>query len=60
MTPLITGIYTPWPYNSYHKITMQGYASYQVMREDRFVRIELIEMEGRKAWSSPFAVNYGL
>lgn len=51
---------TPWPDNGYQRINGRGRTSYQIMREDRFVRIELIDQEGRKAWSSPFAVNYGI
>lgn len=32
-------------------------ARYHIKPTDRFVRIELIDTEGRRAWSSPFAVN---
>ena len=34
-----------------------GSASYRVKPTDRYVRIELIDGAGNKAWSSPFAVN---
>ena len=48
---------TPWPDGGYQEIGGKGRASYQIMYEDRFVRIELIDRNGRKAWSSPFAVG---
>ena len=48
---------TPWPEGGYQKIDGRGYASYRLMYEDRFVRVELIDRDGRKAWSSPFSVR---
>ncbi len=48
---------TPWPDGGYQKINGKGRASYQIMYEDRFVRIELIDRSGRKAWCTPFAVG---
>ena len=48
---------TPWPDGSYQEIGGKGRASYQIMFQDRFVRIELIDGNGRKAWCSPFAVG---
>lgn len=36
-----------------------GRATYKVEPTDRFVRVELIDFYGRKAWCSPFAVNGG-
>ena len=50
---------TPWPDRGYQKIDGRGRAMYLAMREDRFVRIELIEKEDKKAWCSPFAVGRG-
>ena len=50
---------TPWPDRGYQEIGGRGRAEYQIMYEDRFVRIELIDRNGRKAWSSPFAVGRG-
>lgn len=50
---------TPWPDRGYQRINGIGHASYRIMYEDRFVRIELIDKNGRKAWSSPFAVGRG-
>ena len=50
---------TPWPDRGYQRINGIGRASYQIMYEDRFVRVELIDKEGRKAWSSPFVVGRG-
>lgn len=47
---------TPWPEQGYQRINGGGHASYRVMYEDRFVRIELIDKRGRKAWSPPFSV----
>lgn len=35
----------------------EGHASYTVKDTDKFVRIEIIDGQGRKAWYSPFAVN---
>ncbi len=35
----------------------QGQVTYQIMPTDRYLRIELIDGEGRRAWCSPFAVN---
>ena len=48
---------TPWPDRGYQRIGGSGRASYRVMYEDRYVRIELIDDKGRKAWCSPFAVR---
>ena len=48
---------TPWPDKGYQKISGSGRASYRIMYEDRYVRIELIDDRGRKAWCSPFAVK---
>lgn len=48
---------TPWPDGGYREINGSGRASYRLMYEDRFVRIELIDRDGKKAWSSPFPVN---
>ena len=48
---------TPWPDGGYQEINGKGRASYRTMYEDRFVRIELIDRNGRKAWCSPFAVG---
>ena len=48
---------TPWPDGGYQEIGGKGRAEYQIMYEDRFVRVELIDRNGRKAWSSPFAVG---
>lgn len=48
---------TPWPEEGYQEIGGRGRASYQLMNEDRFVRIELIDRDGRKAWNSPFSVR---
>lgn len=36
-----------------------GRAEYHVEATDRFVRIELVDFYGRRAWCSPFAVNGG-
>ena len=48
---------TPWPDKGYQKISGSGRASYRIMYEDRYVRIELIDDRGRKAWCSPFTVK---
>ena len=48
---------TPWPDGGYQEISGKGYASYRLMYEDQYVRIELIDRNGRKAWSSPFSVR---
>ena len=48
---------TPWPDDAFQEIAGSGRASYQVLQSDRFVRIELFDREGRKAWCSPFAVG---
>lgn len=48
---------TPWPDDGYQRIDGRGRASYRIMQQDRYVRIELIDGEGRKAWCSPFAVG---
>ena len=48
---------TPWPDDAFQEINGSGAASYQIMHADRFVRIELIDRKGRKAWCSPFAVG---
>jgi hypothetical protein len=48
---------TPWPDKGYQRISGSGRASYRIMYEDRYVRIELIDDRGRKAWCSPFAVK---
>ena len=48
---------TPWPDGGYQEIGGRGHATYRLMYEDRFVRIELIDRNGRKAWSSPFLVR---
>lgn len=48
---------TPWPDGGYQEINGRGRAHYHLMYEDRFVRIELIDKDGRKAWSSPFSVK---
>ena len=48
---------TPWPDRGYQEINGSGHASYRLMYEDRFVRVELIDRDGRKAWCSPFAVR---
>jgi predicted metal-dependent phosphoesterase TrpH len=34
-----------------------GFASYRIKSTDRYVRVELIDAEGRKAWCSPFWAN---
>lgn len=48
---------TPWPDGGYQEISGRGQASYRPMFEDRFVRVELIDRDGRKAWCSPFVVR---
>ena len=48
---------TPWADDAFQEINGSGRASYRIMKEDRFVRIELIDRRGRKAWYSPFAVG---
>ncbi len=48
---------TPWPDDAFQEINGSGQASYRIMQADRFVRIELVDREGRKAWCSPFAVG---
>ena len=43
------------------KITPEGGTEYRydIQPSDRFIRIELIDKNGNKAWISPFAVNEG-
>lgn len=36
-----------------------GRATYRVEPTDRYVRVELVDFYGRRAWCSPFAVNSG-
>ena len=48
---------TPWPDDAFREINGSGAASYRIMQADRFVRIELADRQGRKAWCSPFAVG---
>ena len=48
---------TPWPDDAYCEIDGAGRASYRLQYEDRYVRVELIGRDGRKAWSSPFHVR---
>lgn len=50
----------PWV-TARSKITPEGATeyTYQIQPNDRFVRIELIDKDGNKAWISPFAVNGG-
>ena len=48
---------TPWPDGGYQEIDGKGRATYRIMYEDQFVRVELIDREGKKAWCSPFAVR---
>ena len=50
---------TPWPDGGYQEINGKGRASYRIMYEDRYVRIELIDRNGSKAWCSPFSVGRG-
>ncbi|MBQ4323235.1 MAG: PHP domain-containing protein [Clostridia bacterium] len=49
---------SPWVGNR-SKITPEGATeyTYQIQPADRFVRVELIDKDGNKAWLSPFAVN---
>lgn len=37
-------------------IDPEGEVIYEIMPTDRYLRIELVDSEGRRAWSSPFAV----
>lgn len=47
---------TPWPSHAYQRVDGSGKAQYHLMPSDSYVRVELIDGEGRKAWSSPFRV----
>lgn len=47
---------TPWPTHGYQRIDGAGGAQYRVMPSDSYVRVELIDGRGRKAWCSPFRV----
>ncbi len=39
------------------RVASGTHAVYQVEKTDRYVRVMLVDGQGRKAWSSPFAVN---
>lgn len=47
---------TPWPSHACQRIDGSGGAQYHLMPSDSYVRVELIDEEGRKAWCSPFRV----
>ncbi|MCH4193624.1 MAG: CehA/McbA family metallohydrolase [Butyrivibrio sp.] len=46
----------PWAAERVQEVT-DGEAFYRYSEQDRYIRIELIDQEGRMAWSSPYSVN---
>lgn len=41
------------------RVSSGTHAIYQIAETDRYVRVMLVDRQGRKAWSSPYAVNDG-
>lgn len=48
---------TPWGDRNYQRIRGGGTAAFRTSATDRFVRVELIDKEGRKAWSHAYPVG---
>lgn len=48
---------TPWPDGGYQEINSKGRASYRIMYEDRYVRIELIDGNRRRGISGGISLG---
>ena len=48
--------YMPWAAERVQEVT-DGEAFYRYSEQDRYIRIELLDQEGRMAWSSPYPVR---
>ena len=53
---IIFNSHMPWAENRVQQIS-NGEAAYRYSKGDQYIRIELIDAEGKMAWSSPYLVD---